>query len=273
MRTVSEHPVISCPICQFACFPRMEKDTYRIVQCSNCDFLFVNPMPTSQVIAAYYASTYRGAHANFYPKDRSRRWRAFWRSLAFIPYLYNRDVVDLGCGGGHMLAALCRFARSGTGVDLSHNSIAFAKRHFPNMTFFAEDILSFSKRKRCFDFVFSSELLEHLRSPDDFMTTLRAITRQMLLSTCRLPMRAIVQRLLIWRHGLTSARPSIFNGSMKPISRCCSIRAGLCRSKGIAPKLRHILCFSGVFSECASYFFLEKYLKNIDYIKRSLQFF
>ncbi|GCD60545.1 methyltransferase type 11 [Acetobacter pasteurianus NBRC 3280] len=177
MRTVSEHPVISCPICQFACFPRMEKDTYRIVQCSNCDFLFVNPMPTSQVIAAYYASTYRGAHANFYPKDRSRRWRAFWRSLAFIPYLYNRDVVDLGCGGGHMLAALCRFARSGTGVDLSHNSIAFAKRHFPNQTFFAEDILSFSKRKRCFDFVFSSELLEHLRSPDDFMTTLRAITR------------------------------------------------------------------------------------------------
>ena len=99
---------------------------------------------------------------------------AVWRSypISTTAMWWILDAV-----GGHMLAALCRFARSGTGVDLSHNSIAFAKRHFPNQTFFAEDILSFSKRKRCFDFVFSSELLEHLRSPDDFMTTLRAITR------------------------------------------------------------------------------------------------
>lgn len=177
MPDVSVRPAVTCPVCHAVCYPQLEKNGYRIVRCSNCAFLFVDPMPTEAIIAAYYATTYRGACADFYPKDRSRRWRAFWRSLWFIPYVYHRDIVDLGCGGGHMLAALCRFARSGAGVDLSENSIAFARRSFPEQRFFAEDIEAFAKREQRFDFVFSSELLEHLKSPVVFMETLRAITR------------------------------------------------------------------------------------------------
>ncbi|MBO1325253.1 class I SAM-dependent methyltransferase [Acetobacter sp. TBRC 12305] len=166
-----------CPICHAPSHKCFEKDGYPIVQCTKCDFLFVHPMPSDAQIVEYYATNYRAANADFYPKDRSRRWRAFWRSLPFIPYIFNRDIVDLGCGGGHMLAALCRFARSGVGVDVSANSIAFAKKHFPRQTFYAEGLSAFAGRGRQFDFVFSSELLEHLRSPDEFMTTVHAITR------------------------------------------------------------------------------------------------
>lgn len=116
MPDVLVRPGVACPVCDAVCHPQLEKNGYRIVRCSNCAFLFVDPMPTEEVIAAYYATAYRGACSDFYPKDRSRRWRAFWRSLRFIPYVYNRDIVDLGCGGGHMLSALCRFARSGSGL-------------------------------------------------------------------------------------------------------------------------------------------------------------
>ncbi len=167
----------SCPLCDFPTVKCLEKDGYGVVKCMNCSFLFVDPMPSDEVIEAHYVNNYRGATADFYPKDGDRRWRAFWRSLLFIRYVRNKDIVDLGCGGGQMLAALCRFARSGVGVDLSANSIAFAEKHYPRQTFFAEGLSDFARRKRRFDFVFSSELLEHLRDPAEFMETICAITR------------------------------------------------------------------------------------------------
>ena len=168
---------LSCPICQYPASVLFQKNGYPIVQCCNCRFLWVSPSPSDDVIAAHYRDSYRGATAQFYPKDRSRRWRAFWRALRLASFVRNLDVVDLGCGGGQMLAALCRFARSGVGVDLSENSIAFARKHFPRQEFFAEGLREFARRRRRFDFVFSSELIEHLRSPDEFIDTVRTITR------------------------------------------------------------------------------------------------
>jgi 2-polyprenyl-3-methyl-5-hydroxy-6-metoxy-1,4-benzoquinol methylase len=167
----------ACPICDAPTALKLVKGDYQIIQCIECDFLCVDPMPTDAQIADHYVRNYRGATADWYPKDLDRRWRAFTRSFTFVPYVLGKDVVDLGCGGGQMLNALSRFAKSGVGVDISANSIAFARKHFPKQTFFDEPLADFSARGMTFDFVFSSELLEHLPDPDVFMRTVSAITR------------------------------------------------------------------------------------------------
>jgi len=136
---------------------KLVKNAYEIVQCLECDFLCVDPMPSTQQITDYYATAYRGAAEDWYPKDLDRRWRAFTRSLLFVRYILSKDVVDLGCGGGQMLQALGRFAKSATGVDLSSNSIAFARKHFAKHTFYDEPLSTFAQRGLTYDFVFSSE--------------------------------------------------------------------------------------------------------------------
>jgi 2-polyprenyl-3-methyl-5-hydroxy-6-metoxy-1,4-benzoquinol methylase len=166
-----------CPICESIMGIKLVKNNYEIVQCLECDFLCVNPMPSAQKITDYYATAYRGATEDWYPKDLDRRWRAFTRSLLFVRYILGKDVVDLGCGGGQMLQALGRFAKSATGVDLSSNSIAFARKHFAKHTFYDEPLSTFAQRGLTYDFVFSSELLEHLADPHEFMRTVSQITR------------------------------------------------------------------------------------------------
>ena len=66
-----------CPLCAGHSTFNCSQGAYRIFQCEDCAFLFVHPYPTPDEVTEYYASTYRGADENFYPKLKSRKRRAF----------------------------------------------------------------------------------------------------------------------------------------------------------------------------------------------------
>lgn len=173
-----QHTKTECPVChaQNAAFA-FHKNGYDLFGCPECGFLFVHPYPDTTTITAFYETAYRGASADFYPKSSSRRWRAWWRSLQFFRYVRNKDVLDLGCGGGFMVEAFDRLGARASGIDISQNSIAYARQHSPQSTFYCEPLSTFCDRKLTFDFIFTSEVLEHVPGPTEFMQTLAAITR------------------------------------------------------------------------------------------------
>lgn len=169
--------VSDCPVCSGATSFAFDKDCYAIRRCLVCDYLYVGPRPSLTTIINHYATAYRGATEDFYPKAGDRRWRGFWQSLLFLPYVTGKTVLDLGCGGGFMVEALGRFARETTGIDISENSIAYARKRWPKHRFFAEDLSTFTARGEQFDFVFSSEVLEHVLDPDEYMTALQSAVK------------------------------------------------------------------------------------------------
>ncbi len=88
MQSMSSEPSpVICPACltSSATFA-FRKSEYDLFRCSFCDFIFVHPFPSDAEIAEHYKTSYRGASADYYPKSGSRRWRAFVRSMKFIPY-------------------------------------------------------------------------------------------------------------------------------------------------------------------------------------------
>jgi SAM-dependent methyltransferase len=169
--------VSKCPICESSSTEVFVKDGFPIRQCAYCKYLYVFPRPSLDVIINHYETAYRKATGNWYPKARSRRWRSFWRSLKLRRYISGKRVLDLGCGGGFMVEAFGRFAKESVGVDISKNSIAFASNAFPKHKFFAEDLGDFGKRGEVFDFVFSSEVLEHVLDPREFLETLKSCVK------------------------------------------------------------------------------------------------
>jgi 2-polyprenyl-3-methyl-5-hydroxy-6-metoxy-1,4-benzoquinol methylase len=166
---------LSCPSCgaRSAVF-LFRKTAYDLFRCPACDFLFVHPFPTDAEIAQHYETAYRGATEEFYPKSGSRRWRAFVRSLKFLRYVRGKDVLDIGCGGGFMVEAFERIGGRATGIDISRNSVNYATKHFPRSRFYCKSLADFRGCGLTFDFVFSSEVLEHLPGPAQFMETVVA---------------------------------------------------------------------------------------------------
>lgn len=169
---------VQCPLCRaregrFA----FVKDGYDIYRCAACAFLFVRPFPSEDQIRRFYNDNYRAASSSWYPKAGSRARRAFVKSFKFLRYVRGRTVLDIGCGGGFMVRALQRLGAEASGLDINEGGIAYARAHFPMCRFYCESLAAFRARGIIFDFVFSTDLLEHLPGVDEFMLTLETITR------------------------------------------------------------------------------------------------
>ncbi|HUA55231.1 MAG TPA: class I SAM-dependent methyltransferase [Candidatus Sulfotelmatobacter sp.] len=176
--SADEPTAVACPACREAeARSAFAKDGYALRRCRACGFLFVSPYPSEAELAAYYNDSARAPTANFFNKAVSRRRRAWVRSLKFLPYVVGRSVLDIGCGGGFMAGAFARLGARASGLDIGSGAIAYARRHFPRCTFYCEPFADFRGRGLRFDFVFSSELLEHLPGPDGFLETLAAVTK------------------------------------------------------------------------------------------------
>lgn len=169
---------VRCPACSDPdAAHAFGKNGHELWRCSRCGFLFVHPYPTEAEVEAYYGERYNFVRPDFYPKTQSRRYRAFWRSLRFFRYVYGKDVLEIGCGGGFMVNAFGRLGANATGVDLSARSIEFARKSFPRSAFYCEPIGEFGRRGLRFDFIFSSEVFEHLAGTQEVMDAIAAVSK------------------------------------------------------------------------------------------------
>lgn len=166
-----------CPLCAGQSRFNCSQGAYRIFRCNDCAFLFVHPYPTPDEVNEYYASNYRGADEGFYPKLNSRKRRAFMKALRFLRFIYRKKTLDIGCGGGMMADAFRRLGADSYGIDISQNSIVFAQSNFPKCTFFCETFDEMLRHDIRFDFVFTTELMEHLPGPHDVMRFIAAASK------------------------------------------------------------------------------------------------
>ena len=200
--SIKEIVEVKCQICGMEANLEFNKDSYNIYRCSICDFLFLNPYPSNNDITAYYSNNYRGEDINFYPKARSRQRRALLKSIRFWRYLFNKRALDIGCGGGFMVNSFRLLGAEAHGMDISQNSIAYAKNRFPECTFHCENFNSMGESDLVFDFIFTTELLEHIPGTRDLMGMIVSISKPgtiVYLSTPDSGHNAVPADLTSWR--------------------------------------------------------------------------
>lgn len=157
--------------------PYAAKDGYRFVRCGGCGFVYLDPMPSPRTLAALYGGDAGEISAERYPKAASRMRRARIKALRFARYFRGGKALDIGCGGGFVVEAMRRRGAWAAGLDIDARAIAYARGHFPDCAFFCEDFATFAARGLVFDFVYCSEVIEHLPDLDGFMRLLAGALR------------------------------------------------------------------------------------------------
>ena len=89
---------------------------------------------------------------------------------------YQQKVLEIGCGTGDLLTHLR--PKVGYGIDLSPQMIKIAKsKHKKDNLFFScRSIASFKSHR--FDYIFASDVIEHLPRLEDFFKEISLITKQ-----------------------------------------------------------------------------------------------
>lgn len=173
-RTVPESP--GCPLCGSPeAEPFARQDGYDFARCRQCRLVYLDPMPGDAQLAALYNQA--SGPDTYLAKRRSRTRRAHFKLLRLAPYAFAKDVLDLGCGGGIMVSALGRIARTAVGLDISEGAIACARAAFPRHAFLRADFRETDLAADSFDFVHASEIIEHVNDLAAFMAFVARVTR------------------------------------------------------------------------------------------------
>lgn len=85
-------------------------------------------------------------------------------------------ILDVGCGAGHVAAALGRRGFAVTGLDASEDMLRFARRNAPRGSFIAADARQFAFRRAGFDAAVSTfDAINHMLSTSDLDAVLRNV--------------------------------------------------------------------------------------------------
>ncbi len=153
------------------------KDNFIFKQCNACDFIYLDPMPSQNELNRQYTNPDVEAEPT-YDKASSRLRRAYIKLPRFLPYAYRKETIDLGCGGGFIAHVLSLVAKSSTGVDINSNAIAYADKRFHRPKFLCIDFVDLLNHGIQYDFVYSSEIIEHVSDVNLFMRVLYGLTKE-----------------------------------------------------------------------------------------------
>ena len=168
---------INCPACESNSFRHLfDKDGFSFVVCQSCETVFVNPRPTKEQLADYYASSKCYEHYNnvlFPATEKSRREKIFIPRAKKIEKLckkYNikrKTMVDAGAGFGTFCEEIHNMSIFETIIAVEPaQSLARTCRQ-RGITVYESTIENLNIEK--VDFMTSFELVEHLFWPKEFI--------------------------------------------------------------------------------------------------------
>jgi 2-polyprenyl-3-methyl-5-hydroxy-6-metoxy-1,4-benzoquinol methylase len=176
--SATEATTVTCPVCdQAETHYFVTKNDYPFNQCTECDFIFLNPMPMQDELNAQYMDGEKETEPT-YNKTGSRLRRAFIKLPRFFPYAFGKTCLDFGCGGGFVAYALSFIAKSSSGIDISENAIAYAKQRFKRAHYSCMDFVQLLEANDKYDFVYSSEVIEHVSDISLYMKTLAHLVKK-----------------------------------------------------------------------------------------------
>lgn len=139
---------------------RGEKNGYGIVECEVCTLHFATPTPTQAELDALY-----GAYAPniFYSKKTSSKIaRTKRRLMRYMHMAPGKRFLDAGCNIGTGVEAGRLVGLDAHGIDIGQESISSARKLYPEGRYHAGPMESLPPDWGQFDFVYSSEVFEHL---------------------------------------------------------------------------------------------------------------
>ncbi|MBM3518047.1 MAG: methyltransferase domain-containing protein [Alphaproteobacteria bacterium] len=171
-------PVGACPACYHpnASFFADQRG-YRFVRCAACGTVFLDPLPEPGEQAALHHDSFHGATTSYFAKVEKKLRRCRGRMLQLRRHVARGAFLDVGCSGGFMVEAAREAGFAASGVDVDPVALAYARRRFPENSYYDEPLAALARRGLRFDLVACSEVIEHVPALDDFVAGLAAVVR------------------------------------------------------------------------------------------------
>lgn len=155
-----------------------EKNGFHLLRCDACKTVITNPYPTDAELTAFYSQyhmsgSYLGKGAAKLRRGLSRVKRMKRQKPP------GKKFLDIGCSVGFVVEAAQSVGLEAYGIDIDPAAIDVARKlQNPACHFEAIALQDLARRDGAtFDMVYLSEVIEHVRDPEDFIANIAAIMK------------------------------------------------------------------------------------------------
>ena len=163
--------MVKCPLCENTTTSKLEdRGDYSILFCNQCKLRFSEPMREGG--NEFYH------HRSYQVKSPEKDWR--YKSLFSLVRLgNNQKVLDVGCGRGDFLSLVKEKGARPFGIDIDKEAIKTAKNRLKvdEIKVLSWDKLGEDGFWKGFDLITSFDVLEHVSSPNKFLSTVKTILK------------------------------------------------------------------------------------------------
>jgi SAM-dependent methyltransferase len=196
MKTNHEMEVIDCPLCGGPeSFPLHQEGSFQMVRCSSCQFIYLNPRPTSEFLLRFYQ--------DYLPENGSsiKAWQrmmepVFKKAANLIQqYKEKGELLDVGSGFGFFLSEMKNRGWDVTGIEISQKAMDYA-RDVLGLTIHPGPLEKANFPDDYFDAVTGFYVIEHLPYPMVFLRECHRILKPGGLLLLRYPHTTPIKNLL-----------------------------------------------------------------------------
>ena len=214
---------VNCPLCEGSeKEPLHQEDSFQMVQCPSCQFIFLNPRPTSDSLFQFYQQYLPEEEASI--DSWEKMMRPVFKRAASLLQKYRREgrLLDVGTGFGYFLAEMKKSGWDVIGVEISEKAINYA-RNALGLTIHSGPLEEAGFSDSYFDAVTGFYVIEHLPHPLAFLRECHRILKPGGLLILRYPHTTPIKNLLqvfAIKNRLYDLPAHLSDFSPKMIQRC-----------------------------------------------------
>jgi SAM-dependent methyltransferase len=163
-----------CPICEAEKLKLLLKwKAYAIHKCATCKLIFTTPLPSDKELQDFYQGFMFNKPESWEMKKaivkKKKELIALFKLDLNTDYS-NKKILDYGGGTGIAYKAMCELGLDTYYQDLDENAISFTQTNFSLPK--EKTIRSLNETDIKFDYIFSDNVIEHVKEPIAFTKAL-----------------------------------------------------------------------------------------------------
>ena len=179
---------IDCPVCAVGDYEllfkakdyrlRLAKETFNIVECRKCGFIFLNPRPLREALLNFYPVDFHKNDSSFLYKAIEPCFALAQKNSIRILKKYQKQgrLLDVGCGNGNFIHAMQNNGFDVSGVELNLEAQKYVPLDLKGRIFFKE-LRECKFADKSFEIITMFHSLEHVADIRNLLEEVRRIIK------------------------------------------------------------------------------------------------
>lgn len=151
-------------------------EEFILVKCNRCGLVYLDPMPSSTDVQAYYNEKYFETSTIGKSANDIYRLQLAKAILKIKPP--KGKALDVGCGDGSLLLMMKRLGWTVFGIDVSESAVKLAQSKLGTKNVFNCSLIQCTFPSSFFDVISFRHVLEHLHKPLDELIEVKRILKK-----------------------------------------------------------------------------------------------